>query len=278
MFKKVLLGILCCAFVLAISANTITPLSSCDSPLVGDHSGAPGETDCSGCHSSPVNPDLPELHFEIGTNDSTYIPGNTYLVHLYIKKPGHNKFGFVCSALDTLNSSKGTFGLINTTTTRTYSMGGRNYISHTPCGADNVDSISWTFNWTAPTANNGKISIYMSLLVANHNHALTGDTTYTRIITLSPSSSSSINKAINGQTAKVYPTVFSSQINLEFNSEFDHTIKQLKLINIEGKLIKKMTTAESKTVFRIEEHVNTGLYFLKIDYPGHSEVYKVFRQ
>ena len=57
-------------FILVSLTPEIIP--PCDSPVVGDHSGAPGETNCSGCHSSPVNPDIPDLQFQTGNADSTY--------------------------------------------------------------------------------------------------------------------------------------------------------------------------------------------------------------
>lgn len=251
--------------------------STCDSPIVGDHSGAPGETTCSGCHSAPVNPDLPNLHFEVGSNDSTYIPGNTYLVHLYIIKPGHNKFGFVCSSLDSLNTSKGTFNLINTTTTRKYTMGGRNYISHTPCGADAVDSISWTFNWKAPDTSKGRITMYMSMLVANHDHALTGDTTYTRQISLKPNTANGVNE-LQSAKANVYPTVFCDVINIDFNPQFGNSPKQVSLISSDGRIISQISTVNPSIKFITPGTISNGLYLLKISYGTFSEVVKVIKQ
>jgi hypothetical protein len=252
--------------------------ATCDSPIVGDHSGAPGESTCSGCHSAPINPDLPELHFEVDGNESAYVPGNTYLVHLSIKRIGHNKFGFVCSSLDSLNTSKGTFNLINTLTTRKYTMGGRDYISHTPCGADATDSISWTFNWTAPDSNKGKIKIYMSMLVANHDHALTGDTTYTRVISLSPSNSNVVHEISNSQKAKVYPTFFSNNISIDFNQKFNNSTKQILLINADGKVVEQYSTDESKSIFIIRKGLSRGVYLLKINYSNTSETCRLIKE
>ncbi len=251
--------------------------STCDSPIVSDHSGAPGETTCSGCHSAPVNPDFPDLHFDISSSDSTYIPGNTYLVRLSIRRAGHNKFGFVCSSLDSLNLSKGTFDLINTITTRKYSMGGRDYISHTPCGADGIDSISWTFNWRAPDSSKGKIKIYMSMLVANHDHALTGDTTYTRVISLSPYTPNGVHGVSSAEKAKVFPTFFSTDINIEFNPQFNNTVKQVFLINTDGKVLEQFSTVEPKIIFPVKKDLVRGVYLLKINYENINETIRVVK-
>ena len=252
--------------------------TACDSPVVGDHSGAPGETNCSGCHSAPVNPDVPDLHFEVGNNDSSYVPGNTYLVHVSIKRRGHNKFGFVCSSLDTLNTSKGSFDIINSTTTRKYTLGGRNYFSHTPCGADGQDSIQWTYNWTAPVTDKGKIKIYLSMLVANHDHALTGDTTYTRVITLSPKLTNGIQGFARIRKSVVYPTFFTNEVDIAFDKAYDHTSKQVFLLDIDGKVIKHFFTPESKTVLMTDESLSSGIYFLRIIYNNTTETVKLFKK
>jgi len=265
------------AIIVFISASK-SALSPCDSPIVGDHSGAPGESNCSGCHSSPVNPDIPDLHFEAGSNDSTYIPGNTYLVHIKIKRNGHNKFGFVCSSLDTNNNSKGAFSLINTLTTRTYTLGGRNYVSHTPCGADSQDSMTWTYNWIAPSTNLGKIKIYMSLLVANHDEALTGDTTYTKILSLVPSTNNGISNFSIGNKTKIYPTSFSNYFTIEFNQNYNDSYKQISLFNINGNLIETFRSKEAKVVHAVNEGLNTGIYLLKINYTDKVEIIKIYKQ
>ncbi len=276
--QRLILIIFCSAIMIIIISFTTGSNLTCDSPVVGDHSGAPGETNCSGCHSAPVNPDIPDLHFEVGNNDSTYIPGNTYLVHISMKRSGHDKFGFVCSSLDTLNTSKGTFDVINSTTTRKYTLGGRNYFSHTPCGADGKDSIDWTYNWTAPAIDKGKIKIYLSMLVANHNHALTGDTTYTRVITLNPKLTNNIRGSAQINKSVVYPTFFTSSVEIVFDKAYDNTSKEITLLSAEGKVVRQFSTTESRAVLNTEESLISGIYFLRIIYHNANETLKLFKK
>ena len=268
------------AFVF-ISATVTAPATPCDSPLVGDHSGAPGETNCSGCHSSPVNPDQPLLHFEVENGPTTvYKPDSTYLIHLKIKKGGHNKFGFVCTSLDPANAAAGTFSLINTTTTRLFTSGGRKYVSHTPCGADSQDSIAWTYQWKAPSSDKGKIKIYMSMLVANHDQALTGDTTYTRILELNgPPQIVGINDpAFSYRKIRVIPTVFSEGFTMDFGSNSQNEVMSFSLYNLQGKLILSNTTVKPVLYQKVDESIPNGIYILKASYAGKSETYKLVKQ
>ncbi len=277
MKNKIIRNVLGVVAIIIFIAATKSVLSPCDSPTVGDHSGAPGETNCSGCHSSPVNPDIPDLHFEAGNNDSTYVPGNTYLIHIKIKRNGHDKFGFVCSSLDTNNNSKGAFTLINSALTRIYTLGGRNYVSHTPCGADSQDSATWTFNWIAPATNLGKVKIYMSMLVANHNEDLTGDTTYTRILTLNPSSNNGIAFFNSIKTTTVYPTSFHNSFTIEFNEHYNNSIKQVYIYSIEGRLIETFKTSENKILYTLNSLLDAGVYMIRINYIDKSEMIKIYK-
>lgn len=278
MKKNNFVYILMVSSLLVLISAAKEALSPCDSPLVGDHSGAPGDGDCSSCHSSPVNPDIPDLHFEAGNNDSVYTPGNTYLVHIKIKRQGHNKFGFVCSSLDTNNTSKGTFTLINTVTTRTYTLGGRNYVSHTPCGADSQDSISWTYNWTAPSTNKGKLKIYMAMLVGNHDEALTGDTTYTRVLTLNPSSNNSVESFILGSTTVIYPSPFKDVFYINFSSYDSEQMKRVSLYSSTGKLMDSFETNSNKIMHLINPQFPNGLYFVRIVSANKSQTFKLLKQ
>ncbi len=265
--------------MLILVSATYRPQSPCDSPLVGDHSGAPGETNCSGCHSSPVNPNIPDLHYEVENNIIQYQPDSIYLVHIRIRRAGHNKFGFVCSSLDSTNTSVGTFSLINAAITRTYTLGGRRYVSHTPCGADSQDSTTWTYKWKAPSVDKGKIKIYMSMLVANHDEALTGDTTYTRILQMnSPSIAGIKNKSLDLYPTKVFPTLFSNSYNVEFNPFFNNQIKSISLFDVNGKLVQKNTTKESSYKQEIERVLEGGIYILRVQCADKTENFKLIKQ
>lgn len=279
MKKKIFFSLSVLTVMLILISATDNMKSPCDSPVVGDHSGAPGETNCSGCHSSPVNPNVPDLHFEVEGFTGPYQLDSTYLIHIRIRRPGHTKFGFVCSALDSVNVSTGTFSLVDAIRTRIYTLGGRNYVSHTPCGADAVDSTTWTYKWKAPSSDKGKVKIYMSMLVANHDEALTGDTTYTRILQInSPSTTGIFDQNLNTHLTKVFPTYFSNSYTIDFDPTFSNNLKTVSLYTTNGKLMQKDITKESNFKQEIERELTTGMYILKIDYGIRSESFKLIKQ
>ena len=271
-FLTITLWISLIFILVSLTPDIIPP---CDSPVVGDHSGAPGETNCSACHSSPVNPDIPDLQFQTGNADSTYQLSKVYTIQISIKKVNHDKFGFVCTLLDTLNKAQGTFGVIDAANTRKFSSGGRSYLSHTPCGADSKDSIRWTYKWTAPATNKGKIKIYMALLVANHDHGLAGDTTYTRILSLEPNLSTGVENNTTLQKTKVYPSIISNEIFVEFKDQFSGETKELEILTLTGESLKHLKTSESR--IKVDADLVSGLYLLKIKHENHFEVFRILK-
>jgi hypothetical protein len=276
--KKKIYTIFGAVILLICISSTNGIKSPCDSPLVGDHSGAPGETDCSGCHISPVNPNNPELSFKIENNETKYLPGKSYKVIVSIKRKGHDKFGFVCTSLDSLNQSNGAFSLINSVTTRVFSENKRSYISHTPCSADSKDSVQWTYYWIAPSTSVGKINLYLALLVANHDHELTGDTTYTRVLSLSPENTGIKNNMELVEKSKVYPTIFTNELNLEFSNSYKNELKELFLLNLEGKIISKLSTNNSIATLHDNQNLPNGFYFVKIKHEHTIETIKIIKQ
>ncbi len=246
--------------------------SPCDSPIVGDHSGAPGETNCTACHGGTANTGSGLLEFHVG-NDSTYVPGQTYTCTVKMTQTGLDKFGFVNLALkNSGNTTIGAFNLVDAVRTRKYTLGGRNYLSHTPCGAD-ADTIGksyWTYSWTAPASNVGAITLYISGLAANHNEATTGDFTYTKTIVLNQSAASSIDE-IPGILSElnVYPNPASDYLSVSFQIDVSEAVS-IELIDIDGKKIevfkKELLTPGmiKKSIDIKYKNIKPGIYFMKV--------------
>ena len=187
---SVIFGLFVIIIVLASWTVLNTNSSPCDAPLVGGHTGAPGETSCSGCHAGTDNAGAATLTFNIGGGITQYVPGQVYSCTVGISQSGVDKMGFSCLALRDFNNSPiGTFTLTDPLRTRTYMDGIRNYVSHKPCAADaaTIGVNQWSFDWQAPSTNVGNITLYLGALASNHNHATSGDSPYTRSVTLTPS-------------------------------------------------------------------------------------------
>ena len=246
----------------------------CDAPLVGGHTGAPGETSCTGCHGGTDNTGPATLTFNIGGGITQYTPGQVYSCTVGISQSGVDKMGFSCLALrDFNNTTIGAFTLTDPLRTRTYVDGIRNYVSHKPCAADasTVGINQWSFDWQAPPTNIGNITLYLGALATNHNHATTGDSPYTRSLTLTPASLSGINEITEEITnASVLPNPASDQFTISFNNLSGSKI-EMALYDLQGKKIKVLSSENYGKGLVKEEYsikslgIGSGIYFIKIN-------------
>ena len=167
--------------------------TECSAPLLGAaHSGAPGEVNCSGCHSGVINSGPGIVDYLIGTGNSFYSSSEILTIILSIEESNLNQFGFQTVALRSSNNANaGNFIITDEDETRLieddHNGTDRLYVGHTICGADtdNPGSKQWTFQWQAPEDNIGDIEFYLSAISTNHNHSTSGDNTYIQIINLS---------------------------------------------------------------------------------------------
>ena len=186
--KKLPVILSCAVFVLILTS--FPHADACSAPNLGAaHSGAPGEVNCSGCHSGVANTGPGTVNYLIGDGSFHYSPGGLYTLFLTMMQDDVNQFGFQTTALKNSNNlTAGTLILTDTENTKLLYGNNRVYVGHTVCGADAypVGSKEWSFQWEAPESDVGDITFYLSSLAANHNHSSYGDDTYVQTITLSP--------------------------------------------------------------------------------------------
>ena len=127
--------------------------------------GAPGQSNCTNCHSSynVVSNSSSITVTSTPTNifSAGYTPGTLYSITYTLAQC--NMGGFEMTALKTGNTAAGTFALTNTTTTSLQTASSKQYVGH-----KNANSTrSWTFNWTAPAAGTGVVTFYTSGMLAD---------------------------------------------------------------------------------------------------------------
>ena len=146
-------------------------------PLDG-HTGAPGENDCTACHSTfPLNSGSGSLG--LGGIDA-YQPGEAYVLELTLSDSDAMRWGFEFTILDELGVSAGDLAPVDGNT-QTSVTGDRTYVKHTSAGTapGTSGSRTWQVQWTAPAAGTGDLTLYAAGNAANNNNANTGDRIYT---------------------------------------------------------------------------------------------------
>ena len=180
------LGFLAFGIGMLFSENPLVPAAESFSggPPVG-FSGAPGELNCTDCHTQNAGTGL----FSI-TAPPNYVPGQTYQMTVQHSTTDATRlrWGFQVTALDGLDNAAGEFFALPDGFTQADFGNSRYYISHTQTGtfAGTSNGATWTFNWTAPAIDVGPVTFYASGIQANNNNGRFGDQTYTATAASAP--------------------------------------------------------------------------------------------
>ena len=145
------------------------------SASTGSYAGAPGENNCTTCHSGSTQDgsSVNTMVFASGTTPVTsYDPGQTYNVALTMT-PNPSKKGFQAVAMNSSDQVVGTFGVVT--------LGGAtvagNRATHTSSSNTNA-TPGWAWSWTAPSTDQGDVTFYVASMSANGTGGTGGDVVY----------------------------------------------------------------------------------------------------
>jgi hypothetical protein len=140
-------------------------------PPLGN-TGAPGESTCqnANCHGGGTY--LADLSIT-GLPD-TLKADSTYSLTVQGTNNNSLRGGFQLTVLDDANVKAGTLFAATGVNVATQSTTGRQYARHSAFKTVTAQSVSWTFNWTAPSVA-GEANFFYTMLLANGNGNDSGD-------------------------------------------------------------------------------------------------------
>jgi hypothetical protein len=191
--------------------------------------GAPGEANCTACHSGTAMSGEGVVFFTVGGGPN-YTPGDTYPIS--IATVGGSKNGFELTILDGSDNQAGTFAAGPNTTV--ISEGGRQYIRHSA----SEGMGSWTFDWTAPATNVGELTAYYVMNKANNNDASSGDEIFLGSTAIPPFNVSIAENKLD----KAYNVTYNNltkQVSLNY-SLFENAKVVLNIQDLSGRLIQTL--------------------------------------
>ncbi|MEZ5173212.1 MAG: choice-of-anchor V domain-containing protein [Bacteroidia bacterium] len=204
--KKILIAGTALLAVLTISLSNLNFAMSEPSGADPGCTGSPGDSNktCaqSNCHSGSASARDGMISSDVPAGG--YIPGETYLITVSITQAGISKWGFQASPQ---NTSGGLLGSISVSeSTRTKLVGSNKYITHKTVGTTgSTGSSSWTFNWTAPAAGTGDVTMYAAVMASNNNNSSSGDQIFTDDLLMQEDISSGLKNTIASSATLVYP-------------------------------------------------------------------------
>ncbi len=202
--------------------------------------GAPGETTCTGCHSTfPLNSGTGSLNV---TDLSNWQPGQDYDLTVTVDDPDASRWGFSFTVLNEAGDSVGTLSALDGNT-QTASSGSRDYAKQTSSGTQSgtTSQASWTMRWTAPAAGTGNVTLYMAGNAANGNGATSGDHIYADSFSWAEGTASPVPMPVlaGAELGTNYPNPFNPRTTLVFELARAQEV-QLAIYSVDGRLVKQL--------------------------------------
>lgn len=226
--------------------------------------GAPGESNCTQCHSGSVLDGTTQNSVLIldGTSPvAGYTPGTTYTVTLQLAS-SPAKAGFSATALDATDTKAGTLIGAGIGGTQNFSAAGRDYVSHT--SASNTSGGQWAFSWVAPATNVGDVTFYFASNASNNNGQNSGDEIYLSENVISPASGAGIEETSNDAKFTAGYNAASNKLVLDFNYLAVGNMN-LNLVDMNGRSVFTYNLGQSeigsnKETIALPSDLNDGMY------------------
>jgi hypothetical protein len=155
------------------------------------YTGAPGNSDCSSCHScTPITSGSVWSNISltrVGGSLASITANASNPMNLSFTSATSTKFGFqLCvlpSSATSTTASVGTLsaGISTLVQTGATTSPARNYLNHTSAGtAASSGTASWNFNWITPVSYSGGATFYVVINETDNNSSSSGDQIYLR--------------------------------------------------------------------------------------------------
>lgn len=235
----------------------------------GGQAGAPGEQNCTSCHSGATQNGSTEnqliINNDIGFGITQYTPGATYTVNLSMASNPAKK-GFQVTALNGANTMSGNFiaGANTQIKTATISGGQRKYATHKSSSNTSATQV-WNWTWEAPATSEGHVTFYVATNKANNNNNDNGDIIYlSQHVFLNDDASLQDTTVENTFEVGYSPEKGAALITF---SNLAHAQTSMNLVNLDGKSVfsKKLGSAKignNKEWVELPNGLASGMYVL----------------
>lgn len=224
--------------------------------------GAPGESNCTQCHSGAVQNGTTENVLVIsqgGNPVNSYTPGQQYNVNLSMAS-NPVKRGFQATALNSSNLMAGSFTGVSSNTS--INGGAKKYANHTSSSNTAANAASWNWTWTAPAAGTGNVTFYVATNKTNNNNNDNGDMIYLSQHTITEASNA-IEEESSNHGFLLLSTKPNHWVIKLYNA--DQSVKNIEIVDGLGKRVFMQSLANQKGDKSIELPVpalNSGIYFI----------------
>jgi hypothetical protein len=237
--------------------------------VIASSTGAPGESNCTQCHSGTVLATN-------ATNGMTTL-ANSYQVdqtYSFAIASTNATNGFQMTILDNDGNKAGSF-VAGAANTAIQSSGGKEYINH------NTKTQAWAIEWTAPASDMGPLTAYYSLNVTNDNNATSGDMVYVGTHSLASDVTNGLtNYQLQDEEVNMFFNANAEELNVKYSLKEKSNI-MVQIVDLSGKVIEEVKLGQKsfgphaskiqlenikiEGIYIVSLFINNGIYSRKIN-------------
>lgn len=237
---------------------------------------APGETSCATnglCHIGPVNSSagFGEITVMGGVPANGYVPDQSYTLMPFLTDSAFTVRGFQTVALFSNNTIAGNVLISNPTTTQMISFAGKEYVTQTLSGSQNPGMHDWMYEWTAPPAGSGAVTVYGAFVAADGQGDAAGDRVYTDSLVLQEDLSAGWALPQGGGSsafAKVFPNPAQHVVHIPLKQSIK-AFPQITLWPSDGRQPQNLTRTVSfhnREIMTIDAtELKDGIYLITVE-------------
>ena len=229
----------------------------------GDFTGSPGDgyLDCTDCHDNNVDYNLiPNINTSIPVTG--YVLGQTYTIEVLTSSSGANGWGFELTAEKAGGTTVGEYNMTGATgSPKIITSGGS--VTHS-----NNASDSWSFNWTAPSVNEGDITFYAAVLAANGSNDQV--ITTQKVVT---ASTLSIDEK-NSLAFEIFPNPTRDYLTIKLPNDISEGY--VEIFDFSGKSVIKTKVNIINNTLNLN-NLSVGMYILRLSSEEKSGIKKFIR-
>ena len=234
--------------------------------------------DYSGCHTT-YGLQAKKQWISSWVPGSGYIPDSTYTFFAKAAYGVFTSFGFEISPQTMAGAPMGTLIITNPTTTQIVTSGSLQYITQTANGYQGTDSLTWSFQWKAPSGWTDSVNFYGCFNCGQGTSKSSG-IIYPAILTVYQQRPAGIDNLVAQRISfSVFPNPVKQAINISYNLNNPTQVE----VNIYGMDGRKISTIYDDMVcggqhtqgLELPSSVTSGIYFIQMIANGQSIVQKV---
>lgn len=226
--------------------------------VVAASTGAPGESNCTQCHSGSVL--AATMSDGSATTSTTYQLGET--ISFAIGSVSNATNGFQMTVLDNDGNKAGNF-VAGAANTNIQTSGGKEYINHS------TKTQNWVVEWEAPATDMGALTVYYSMNATNSNNTTSGDMVYVGTHSLASDVTNGLtNHQKQDEKINMFFNDNSNELNVKYSLK-EKSNMMVQVVDLSGKIIEEVNLGQKSfgphsSKIQLENIQNEGIYIVSL--------------